>query len=42
MHFHFFHFISAKFTDFAFLKIQMKKTLANSFNVLNNAIWSKL
>ena len=42
MHFHFFHFISAKFTDFAFLKIQMKKTFANSFNVLNNAIWSKL
>ena len=42
MYFYFFHFISTQFADFAFLKIQMQITFANSFNVLNNTIWSML
>ena len=41
-HFYFFHFISTKFADFAFLKIKMETTFAKLFNVLNNAIWPML
>ena len=34
-HFHSFHFISAQFADFAFLKIQMHITFVKSVDVLN-------
>ena len=36
-HFYLFCFISTKFADFAFLKIQIQIKFAKSFNVLNNA-----